>query len=193
MAVLGPPGLGLIVAAVAACSPRLPDCGAAGASCAEIGARYERGDRVKVDLTTAGRLYERGCTLGEADSCRALGRLHEGDSPALAGRDLEGEAASFLAARRPDYEARCTRGQVDACEVLGDLLHFGLAGTPVDEPRSKRYYGLACQGGSATACKKQHDPDWLAAEVRGKLQRRAPDASTPASRPVAMPRAVAPR
>jgi hypothetical protein len=85
----------------------------------------------------------------------------------------EAEANRFLASRRAQYETACTNGETSSCEVLGDFYHFGVAGTPVDEAKSKAFYHRACAGGSTTACKKERDPDWLAKEVRGTTRTAA--------------------
>jgi len=115
-----------------------------------------------VDLATASQLFDRGCALGETDSCRALGRLYEGESHTLAERDVNAEGDAFLASPVSLYEAECAQGEIGACEVLGDFFHFGVAGTPVDEVKSKVYYHRACSGGSTTACKKEKGalPQW---------------------------------
>jgi TPR repeat protein len=72
---------------------------------------------------------------------------------------------TYLTSRKPSYEDACAKGEIGYCEVLGDFYHFGAAGAAVDEVKSKAFYHRACAGGSATACKKEQDPDWLAKSV----------------------------
>ena len=96
----------------------------------------------------------------------AAGGCRGYDNDDTTSRERTAEANALLTSRRPSYEASCAKGEVAYCEVLGDFYHFGTAGTPVDETKSKAFYHRACAGGSPTACKKEQDPDWLAKAVR---------------------------
>ena len=150
-----------IILLACGCSNDLPPCGGKAPACHEVGRRYELGTGVKQDATIAGKLYDKGCNLGEKESCAALGRLYEGESPALVDTDTKKAADATMKQLIPGYEQACAGGQQNFCEVLGDLYATGQYGMARDVEKAKAHYTTACGAGSSTACKKMDPKDPL--------------------------------
>ncbi|MEM6790811.1 MAG: hypothetical protein AAF715_25050 [Myxococcota bacterium] len=132
----------------------VPACAGKTPNCADLARMYEVGDGVAVDANMAARLYDRGCRAGETAACEGLGRLYEGDSPALSRSHVESEADAYMSRQIPTYRKSCSAGDRRACEVPGDLYAGGLYGLAKSADKAVTFYEMACRSGSATACDK---------------------------------------
>lgn len=110
-------------------------CNAAGASYAEAA------DASDDDLSTAARLFQRGCDLGHAPACNNLGLAYE------AGRGVPQDHEHAMTA----FERACSGGFAEGCSNQGTLYEHGL-GVPINLGDALRAYNLACRRGSALGC-----------------------------------------
>ncbi len=142
-------------------------------ACADLGARYQRGDGVPKNLDYATGLWAETCREGAGLACHSLALVFEAggtDAGAVTklmveGCDLGWSPACGQATRRlyndderPDNgtmvrTARrgCEADDVDSCLILGILLAHGVE-VPLDLPQARRVLMQACSAGKEAAC-----------------------------------------
>ena len=118
--------------------------------CIGQGGMYSHGDGIPKDEARAVAIYDKVCSQGNAEGCRALGVMVND------GRGI----AKDLGRARDLYEKACDGGDVIGCRGLGQLYDFG-EGVPVDAARAEALYDKACTGEDAVACR-------LLGDLKGK-------------------------
>ena len=113
-----------------------------------VGKGVERRDRAKA-LT----LFERGCDLGNGDSCDMAGRtlLEEGE-------ESDGAGGPGGLSRKERAMGHLRRGcdrleHAKACNFLGEVLLLGRFGLPVDKGGARERLETACERFEMTACR----------------------------------------
>ncbi len=109
-----------------------------------LGAQYERGRKVRRDLTQAAIWYERAALRGHALAMHNLGVLQTKRSV---------RSANYAEAFRW-FEKAAARGVVDSQYNLAVLLERGL-GRPVDLAKAYRWYAVAAKGGDVEGAAKR--------------------------------------
>ena len=110
-------------------------------SCTDVGRLLFASRSVKTHATLAARLYDAGCTRGEAESCVSLAMMHGA-----------GMGVPRLLEKTVHYlDKGCTGGHYGACAKLGEMYADG-DGVKRDAVMSKAYARRACDGGVPTSC-----------------------------------------
>lgn len=129
-------------AAYRALSGPAPESCTTGESCNAAGvARAQTAGASEEELSSAARLFRRGCDLGYAQACNNLGLAYE--SAAGVQQDYGAAMTSF--------ERACSGGFAEGCSNQGALFEHGL-GVPVNLGDAQRAYNQACRRGSALGC-----------------------------------------
>jgi TPR repeat protein len=149
-----------------------------GVSCTDLGFFYWVGRLVGQDKSAAVRTWQRGCDLGDADSCENVGiawvfgqgtrrdvvqgvsllRTACGQSPSAC-RNLGVVLSDGDLVGSPDYGAArsylqraCDGGEFEGCRNLAELYEQG-QGVPRDAARSRQLLDYACRAGDPPACR----------------------------------------
>ncbi len=149
-----------------------------GLSCTDLGFFYWVGRLVGQDKSAAVRTWQRGCDLGDANSCENVGiawvfgqgtrrdvvqgvsllRTACGQSPSAC-RNLGVVLSDGDLVGSPDYGAArsylqraCDGGEFEGCRNLAELYEQG-QGVPRDAARSRQLLDYACRAGDPPACR----------------------------------------
>ncbi|MCA9622126.1 MAG: sel1 repeat family protein, partial [Myxococcales bacterium] len=147
--------------------------------CTNLGALYDEGGGVEVNLPRARELFDLGCKGGSPHGCFRLGRMkalgrggaaeltaafelfqkacgakhgpgcHEVGKAYASGIGVKADQAKAVAA----WETACSAGYDQACAALGLNLILGLKGVKRDAERGERLLLAACHQNDARACK----------------------------------------
>ena len=117
-----------------------PAMGGLPEACANLGAMYEEGWSVEVDLEKAREYYESTCNERAQAGCTDLGFLYEYG---------KGVPKNYARARRA-YELACDAAD-EFCNELGCLYLAG-HGVTKDEKRAASLYARACNAHVGRAC-----------------------------------------
>jgi uncharacterized protein len=121
--------------------PSVKGC-ADGATCNAAGVSYASAANPSDNaLSTAARLFQRGCELGHAAACNNLGLAYEG------ARGVTQDYSRAMSA----FERACSGGFAEGCSNQGTLFEHGL-GVRVNLGDAQRAYSQACRRGSALGC-----------------------------------------
>lgn len=118
-----------------------------GKACADLGRLYAVGQgSVRKDEEQGYGLAKRGCELGDADACAAVGLM------TFLGTGVAKDKAAGLAL----FLAACEKGSGDGCDSAGRALASGEVGTP-DPARAVDLFQRACKMGYGPACRQAAD------------------------------------
>jgi len=113
-----------------------------GHACTRLGAFAQVGVLARPDFVGAATLFDRACSLNDAEGCGSLGLLH------LAGagvpKDL-GKAKSLS-------QRGCDSDDAASCNNLATILMRGSSESPPDPSAALTLYRKACDKGSPKAC-----------------------------------------
>lgn len=112
-----------------------------GDACYRLGQRFETGQGIELDLTTAAALYQRACQAQHLSSCFALGTFF------LRGRGVvqdEKQAATY-------FSQICEKNHGLGCAAFAQLLEKGW-GSSQDHTRAFSLYEKACTQKIARGC-----------------------------------------
>lgn len=118
-----------------------PECDTADACNARAVALANAPDPTESDLTLAARLFQQGCSRGNAAACNNLGLAYQ------AGRGVPVDTELALAS----FQKACSVGLPEACNNEGAMQEHGV-GVPVNLGDARRSYFKACRRGSALGC-----------------------------------------